>query len=671
MANLCVKGKPAKRKSLKFRRAHFGMSRQIGAGESGTEVLSAVQVHVRRSSTLESKKSSPHQKADDTASPKKGGMKSARMSFLNLGQHSLHARLPSPSEGANVDEQHMEARVKGSLQCEEMGSLEETPSSPSPDSKVLDDPIRPTDEPTNVSDEANEVLCTRTLSNEGEVISLLQTVTPESENIESRREKKTHSPSTLVQLQSSEEATLRDGVSQDASLRRQFEDVVSSNPEEDTQAIFAIESHDQALSVSTSSPSPSAPSPNTLGTAEIKTDATDLGDTGTESFENLDQEQSGGSNPEPLGHCRLAGIESTKKEPDPCVFHAGELVQPDSSSLGVGQTVDTCNAHGFWKDVKVCMEEHDSSGNTSVMPVTDDSLTKEQIPAPREPASQAASDDVAPRLDALDSPRQVAENSSSITRSGSRFSDETNMLRDFLSRAQARKAARDVPISAETAGLTRPRRSPRKPLAEITNDSPSPDKTQPVSKRRGTPPGPAKLELGELDELDELDEAGHEPSWCRRSTRKRLFTPARPAPEAPSLIPVRRADGGDRVRLQRSLAQELATVTRSNTRRNRGQSKPPKLALKSLPVEPLAVGLARPRGERGGKSVGWDATLVYYHGTSGMGPGKGRRRRRRNSPGEAPGGGVAGAGAGLTKETSEAGHAHARRGSQRRGRDPD
>ncbi|KAI4280574.1 MAG: hypothetical protein L6R35_005862, partial [Caloplaca aegaea] len=201
------------------------------------------------------------------------------------------------------------------------------------------------------------------------------------------------------------------------------------------------------------------------------------------------------------------------------------------------------------------------------------------------------------------------------TRSGTRFSDDTNMLKDFLSRVQARKHAKDAfPIAKPAAAAASPRRSPRKALASLDSNSPSPRKWREVSGREvsdwaGTPPGKAKLEAVQLEEVDETVA---DASPVRRSTRKRLLAPAKTVTGAPSFIPVRRADGTDPVVLQKTIAQELALVTRTNTRRNKGQAKPPALILKSLGVEEVEKETKGGHALRNCKSVGWDKKLVYY-----------------------------------------------------------
>lgn len=196
------------------------------------------------------------------------------------------------------------------------------------------------------------------------------------------------------------------------------------------------------------------------------------------------------------------------------------------------------------------------------------------------------------------------------SRSGTRFSDDTNMLKDFLSRAQARKQAKDaLQVANPAATATASRRSPRKALASLDSNSPSPHKAGVDSNRAGTPLGRAKLEEVQLEEPDET---AADASPVRRGTRKRLLAPAKTATGAPSFIPVRRADGTDPVVLQKSIAQELALVTRTNTRRNKGQAKPPALILKKLVMDEVEQETKGGHALRNCKSVGWDKKLVYY-----------------------------------------------------------
>ena len=197
------------------------------------------------------------------------------------------------------------------------------------------------------------------------------------------------------------------------------------------------------------------------------------------------------------------------------------------------------------------------------------------------------------------------------TRSGARFSDDTSLLKDFLNRAQARKAAQKPFLSTSDAPIPQlsPRRSPRKTHGSQNGHVSSPGKSRSSGTRPGTPPG--KMKMDALDS-DDGEEVTAEPASCRRSTRTRLPAPSKTAPGAPSFIPVRRADGADPVVLQKSQAQELALTTRANTRRNKGQSKPPLQALQDLPMESADVATGARSGAERGKSVAWAGRIASY-----------------------------------------------------------
>ena len=202
------------------------------------------------------------------------------------------------------------------------------------------------------------------------------------------------------------------------------------------------------------------------------------------------------------------------------------------------------------------------------------------------------------------------------TRSGARFSDDTNMLKDFLNRAQARKAAQKPVLSAPEAAVPQhsPRRSPRKMHGSQDGQGSSPQKPRNMATRPNTPSSKPKPEVFDSDDNEERTA---EPASCRRSTRTRVPAPSKAVPGAPSFIPVRRADGTDPVVLQKSQAQELAVTTRANTRRNKGQSKPPLLALQDLPTETTDLASSgRERAERA-KSVAWAERLASFRDANG------------------------------------------------------
>ena len=247
----------------------------------------------------------------------------------------------------------------------------------------------------------------------------------------------------------------------------------------------------------------------------------------------------------------------------------------------------------------------DEIGNAEVVMAADPLV--EQNPAELE-ALPANQDEPQPPGISVSDAREN-EQTRTKTRSGTRFSDDTTILKDFLSRAQAKKLAKDAaPKTDLPAPTSSPRRSSRKAPANPDGSSPT-RLPRDLANRPGTPPDEVRLE--EM-QLEENAETAPEASPVRRSTRKRLPGPTKTATGAPSFIPVRRADGTDPVKLQKSVAQELALVTQTNTRRNKGQSKPPAMILKTLTLEHYEEATKGGHALRNCKSVGWDKKLVYY-----------------------------------------------------------
>jgi hypothetical protein len=147
--------------------------------------------------------------------------------------------------------------------------------------------------------------------------------------------------------------------------------------------------------------------------------------------------------------------------------------------------------------------------------------------------------------------------------------DETDMLRNFLSRVKANKAAK-----ADKAPPKRKRSLPhsplRLPLGDVDgNTSPSPEKAKDDFDVGLPPISPSKSRKKKEPVVDEEDVP--EPKSIRRSGRTRLPMIKTPL-GAPSLIPLRRLgqDADTTVTLRRSEEKELAALTRVNTRKNKG-----------------------------------------------------------------------------------------------------
>lgn len=313
------------------------------------------------------------------------------------------------------------------------------------------------------------------------------------------------------------------------------------------------------------------------------------------------------------GDWSASGGESTSAEDD-------TLDEPSTrTSILLAETCEPMLYHGPSETERVELQ----SDVSTQLAKDEDSVTED--PEPQTNADDAQIKEMEINENSETTQEQI-EGPGRRTRSVTRFSDDTKMLKDFVNRVQARKAAKGLQIPVYVAApMTSPRRSPRKALAEVDKNSPSPRKPHDLANRPGTPPGDGKL--GSID-YDDLDDIAATQTSCRRSTRTRLFAPSTTAAGAPSLIPVRRADGEAIVLLQKSQAQELAMVTRANTKRNKGQSKPPKVTLQTLPADASEDGIARP-GERGeARAVGWDERLVYFQDRSEWKEGKAEKRRK-------------------------------------------
>lgn len=154
--------------------------------------------------------------------------------------------------------------------------------------------------------------------------------------------------------------------------------------------------------------------------------------------------------------------------------------------------------------------------------------------------------------------------------SGNYQDDDTDMLRKFLNRVKADKAAK-----ADSATSQRKRSLPHSPLkiplGDVgANSSPPPPETggefdinlapSPTKRRKCNKPTIAS-------------EDGAEPKTIRRSGRARLPVTKTP-PATPSLIPLRRMgqDGDATVTLRRNEEKELVALTRVNTRKNKGKA---------------------------------------------------------------------------------------------------
>src|SRR5262249_49015483 len=129
----------------------------------------------------------------------------------------------------------------------------------------------------------------------------------------------------------------------------------------------------------------------------------------------------------------------------------------------------------------------------------------------------------------------------------------------------------------------------------------------------------------------------HAPSTRRSSRNKNRIPPHSATPSAagvpgPNRIPVRRPNGSDPIILKKTEAQELAILTRTNTRRNKGSAVIPPLRLGKLAGEVIASSIplsaevtvaAQQKVEEriladGEKGVRWNTPLTFFQMESTM-----------------------------------------------------
>ena len=213
--------------------------------------------------------------------------------------------------------------------------------------------------------------------------------------------------------------------------------------------------------------------------------------------------------------------------------------------------------------------------------------------------------------------------------------EDTDMLRNFLTRVKANKAAKNSPARR---GRSLPHSPLRTPLGEAdSNTSPSPEKPEgeadqvdTTSSTRGRKP----LALG--DEVEAKN---------RRSSR-RTRLPGRATPCAPSVIPVRRLDQDvpAPAPVSRKEDKETAALTRVNTRKNKGEALPVAevLAKRRAQNEDPAMrqrllkeafdvktGRGRAAGGAAAKTVTWAEELVQFRpAAAGAAPGPVDEERR-------------------------------------------
>ena len=214
------------------------------------------------------------------------------------------------------------------------------------------------------------------------------------------------------------------------------------------------------------------------------------------------------------------------------------------------------------------------------------------------------------------------------------YHDETDMLRSFLTRVKANKAAK-----ARSAIPKRKRSLPHSPLrlpleTADANLSPSLNDKDELAEFDVSLPASSRYKRRKHSKhgQDDNNDAPEEKS-IRRSGRTRLPMKLTPIP-VPSFIPVRRLgqDGDSTVTLRRS-EKELAALTRVNTRKNKGGAlRPLEVLAKKLDEKEDPASRQRAlkevfdekaqrqkKGKKGkkGKSVVWAEELAQFQTADG------------------------------------------------------
>lgn len=210
--------------------------------------------------------------------------------------------------------------------------------------------------------------------------------------------------------------------------------------------------------------------------------------------------------------------------------------------------------------------------------------------------------------------------------------DDTDMLRNFLTRVKANKAA-----NAKDTSQKRKKSLPHSPLRlplgdpDGSNDSPSP--TQAGDEFDVSLPASSPSKICNQNTPSSFDVDVTQPRYVRRSGRTKL--PVKATLAALSFIPVRRIgrEGDKAITLKKNEEKELAALTRVNTRKNKGGALFPAdvLAKKSEEKDDPASRqralkevfddrLLKEKRGKSRKSVVWAEELAQYQIIGGKNP---------------------------------------------------
>ena len=212
--------------------------------------------------------------------------------------------------------------------------------------------------------------------------------------------------------------------------------------------------------------------------------------------------------------------------------------------------------------------------------------------------------------------------------------DDTAILKSFLSRAAASKAERSANITRRESRENRrdsdivrhALASPRKALEEKDPNSPSKVDSEITFDTTETPVLNPEIEESasptpEQREAEDTTDSktGRGSRRSSRAKKSRLPAPASTTQaQTSNKIAIRRADGTDPVVLKKTDAQELALITKNNTRKNKQGAFMVSLRLLKIQAEAI-LSPSTPLDDEtprepvpGRKGIRWDETLAYY-----------------------------------------------------------
>ncbi|KAL2866523.1 uncharacterized protein BJX67DRAFT_129826 [Aspergillus lucknowensis] len=227
---------------------------------------------------------------------------------------------------------------------------------------------------------------------------------------------------------------------------------------------------------------------------------------------------------------------------------------------------------------------------------------------------------------AMTAPVQLTvEQESNLVRSALRSSlggEDTELLNNFLSKAKAKREAKAAAeAEAATAMIAQDLEEKEQPVEypQVVVEIPTPERRV-LEDLDTNSPSPQKSPSKSSEKGENADENSSSSPVARRSARTKSLQRAAAPTSFRTTLSLRRPRGTEFVFLQRTEAQELALLTRRNTRQNKGDSLLPKFTLQSLSrhtpeASPTPDDNGLKKSNKPRKNVSWnEERLVEFEG---------------------------------------------------------